>query len=256
MADDFEIEGIDVNSLDEKGKALYEQLNKSFKSAYTKKTQALAEERTKWEADKAELAKEAEQYKTELNQFNTWWNSLTPDQQNYYRQATPGEQREITEQYGLTRPEESIADYQQVQKEFQELRAWGQKEFDGLKQRQTTLEASMPLMMDAVDFRLKHPDADWKRVMERANKEGIRNFDLAYKMEYGEELEKKKVEDEVNRRLEEEKSKMKSESSLPEFAPGNPLFSPTEKGEPSKDWTEASGKFIQGFKEQVSGKPV
>lgn len=255
MTDDFEIEGIDVNSLDEKGKALYEQLNKSFKSAYTKKTQGLAEERKKWEEEKKSLAEEAAKYKGEIDQFTNWWQSLTPDQQSYYQTLTPGQKEQVLEHYGLENPEQSVKDYQSAMKELQDIRMWGQKEFDGLKQRQTTLEASMPLMMDAVDFRLKHPDADWKRVMERAQKEGIRNFDLAYKMEYGEELEKKKVEDEVSRRLEEEKSKMKSESSLPEFAPGNPLFTPAEKGEPSKNWTEASGKFVQGFKDSL-GKPA
>ena len=257
MADDldFELEGIDLNSLDDAGKKMYENLNKQFKGAYTKKTQALSDDRKKWETEKAALAQEAQQYKGEIDQFNNWWASLTPDQQNYYQNLTPGQQREVTGQMGLTRPEESMADYQDTAKEFKELRDWGQREFDGLKQRQSALETSMPLFMDAVDFRFKHPEADWKKVMARAQKEGIRNFDLAYKMEYGEEDEKKRVEDEVTRRLGEEKEKLRSESKIPEFAPGNPLFTPTETGKPAKDWTEASGRFMEGFKETL-GKPV
>lgn len=257
MADDldFELEGIDVNSLDEAGKKLYEQLNKQFKGAYTKKTQSLAEERKKWESEKEALAQETAKYKGEIDQFNNWWQSLSPEQQTYYQKLTPGQQEQVLGEYGLTRPEESMEDFKSAAKELQELRQWGQKEFDGLKQRQSTLEASMPLFMDAVDFRFKHPDADWRKVMARAQKEGIRNFDLAYKMEYGEEDEKKRVEEEVSRRLSEEREKLKSETKLPEFAPGNPLFTPTEKGEPAKDWTEASGKFIEGFKESLN-KPA
>lgn len=255
MEDDFKIEGIDVNSLDEAGKKLYAQLEGQFKGAYTKKTQALAKEKEKWEAEQRKLSEEAQQYKTEVEQFKTWWGSLTPQQQNYYNTLTPGQQEDILAERGLVNPEESMADLNSVAKEIQGLRQWGENKFGEFERKIGALESSMPLFMDLTDFRFKHPDADWKRVMERAKKDGIRNFDLAYQLEYGEELKKKEVDSEVERRLQEETSKKEAETKLPEFTPGTPVFSPEEKSKPADSWSGASARFKEAA-ESLPGKPV
>lgn len=246
MEDDFKIEGIDVNSLDEAGKKLYAQLEGQFKGAYTKKTQALSEKQKAWEAEKAQLAQEAQQYQSELTNWNAWWQSLSPQQQAYYQNASAGERQQILEERGLVPPEESMQDYQSVAKEMQGLKQWGEQQFGKFDGRIGSLEKSMPLFMDLVDFRFKHPDADWKRVMERAQKDNLRNFDLAYQLEYGEEIEKKKVEETVERRLKEEQEKKTAETKLPEFTPGRSIFSPQEEKPAAKSWTDASATFKQG----------
>jgi hypothetical protein len=255
MEDDFKIEGIDVNSLDEAGKKLYAQLEGQFKGAYTKKTQALAKDREKWESEQKKLTEEAQQYKGEVDQFKTWWGSLTPQQQNYYNTLTPGQQEDILSERGLVNPEESMADLQSVAKDLSGLRQWGEQKFGEYDRKINALESSMPLFMDLTDFRFKHPDADWKRVMERAKKDGIRNFDLAYQLEYGEELTNKKVEEEVSRRVQEETSKKEAETKLPEFTPGTSVFSPEEKIKPADSWSGASARFREGAS-TLPGKPA
>lgn len=243
MEDDFKIEGIDVNSLDDAGKKLYAQLEGQFKGAYTKKTQALATAKKEWEAEQKKLTEEAQQYKGEVDQFKTWWGSLTPQQQSYYNTLTPGQQEDVLSERGLVNPEDSMADFQSVAKEIQGLKQWGENKFGEFERKISALEGSMPLFMDLTDFRFKHPDADWKRVMERAKKDGIRNFDLAYQLEYGEELKKKEVDSEVERRLSEETEKKSAETKLPEFTPGTSIFSPETKEKPADSWSGASARF-------------
>lgn len=255
MEDDFKIEGIDVNSLDDAGKKLYAQLEGQFKGAYTKKTQALAKEKQEWEAEQKKLSEEAQQYKGEVEQFRTWWQSLTPQQQNYYNTLTPGQQEDILSERGLVNPEESMADLQSVAQEMKGLRQWGEQKFTEYERKISALENSMPLFMDLTDFRFKHPEADWKRVMARANKDGIRNFDLAYQLEYGDELKEKEVEERVSRKLEEENSKKEAETKLPEFTPGTSVFSPEEKTKPADSWSGASARFKEAAS-ALPGKPA
>ena len=253
--DDFTVEGIDRNSLDEAGKKLYDQFNGQFKGAYTKKTQALAKEKAEWEAEQKKLTEEAQQYKGEVEQFKTWWGSLTPQQQSYYNTLTPGQQEDVLSERGLVNPEDSMADLQSVAKDIQGLRSWGEQKFSEYERKISALESSMPLFMDLTDFRFKHPDADWKRVMERSKKDGIRNFELAYQLEYGDELKKKEVEEEVSRRVSEESSKKEAETKLPEFTPGTPVFSPEEKTKPAESWSGASARFKESAA-ALPGKPA
>ncbi len=245
MEDDFNIEGIDVTKLDEAGKKLYAQLEGQFKGAYTKKTQALSEKQKEWEAEKATLAQEAATYKAEIDGFNGWWNSMTPQQQAYYKTLSPGQQDDILEGQGLVRPEVSAKDYESVAKEMQGLREWGADQFGKYDKRVASLESSMPLFMDLVDFRFKHPDADWKRVMKRAQTDNLRNFDLAYQLEYGDELKEKQVNEEVTRRLSEETEKKSAEKNLPEFTPGKSIFSPETAAPAAKSWSDASARFTE-----------
>jgi hypothetical protein len=253
MEDDFSIEGIDVTKLDEAGKKLYAQLEGQFKGAYTKKTQALSEKQKEWEAEKATLSQEAATYKAEIDGFNGWWNSMTPQQQAYYKTLSPGQQEAILDERGLVNPEVSAQDYKVVAEELQGLRTWGQQEFGKVGNRVASLESSMPLFMDLVDFRFKHPDADWKRVMKRAQTDNLRNFDLAYQLEYGEELKEKEVNEKVERKLAEEKDKSTAESKLPEFTPGKSIFSPDAEKPAAKSWSEASSHFKEGL---ASAKPA
>ena len=109
--------------------------------------------------------------------------------------------------------------------------------------------------MDLTDFRFKHPEADWKRVMERAKKNGVRDFELAYQMEYGEELKEKEVNEKVERKLAEEKDKSSAETKLPEFTPGSPVFSPETKEKPADSWSGASARFREGAS-ALPGKPA
>ena len=255
MEDDFKIEGIDVNSLDDAGKKLYSQLEGQFKGAYTKKTQALAKAKMEWEAEQKKLTEEAQQYKGEVDQFKTWWGSLTPQQQNYYNTLTPGQQEDILSERGLVNPEDSMADLQSVAKEIHGLKQWGENKFGEFDRKISALESSMPLFMDLTDFRFKHPDADWKRVMARSQKDGIRNFELAYQLEYGEELKKKEVDEEVSRRVSEETSKKEAETKLPEFTPGSPVFSPETKEKPAESWSGASARFKESAA-ALPGKPA
>jgi hypothetical protein len=255
MEDDFKIEGIDVNSLDDAGKKLYSQLEGQFKGAYTKKTQALSEEKKAWEAEQRKLSEEAQEYKRQLDGFNGWWASLTPQQQNYYATATPGEQEDILADRGLTHPDDAMADLQSVAQDLKGLRQWGEAKFSEYERKIGALESSMPLFMDLTDFRFKHPEADWKRVMERAKKDGIRNFDLAYQLEYGEELKEKEVEERVTRKMQEETSKKESEAKLPEFTPGTPIFSPEAKEKPADSWSGASARFRESAA-ALPGKPA
>ena len=255
MDDDFKIEGIDVNSLDDAGKKLYAQLEGQFKGAYTKKTQKLAEEKAKWETEQAKLSEEAQQYRGEVEQFKTWWGSLTPQQQNYYNTLTPGQQEDLLSERGLVNPEDSMADLQSVAQDLKGLRDWGTQKFAEYERKIGALESSMPLFMDLTDFRFKHPEADWKRVMERAKKDGIRNFDLAYQLEYGDELKEKEVEERVTRKMSEEASKKEAETKLPEFTPGTPIFSPEAKEKPADSWSGASARFKESAA-ALPGKPA
>lgn len=255
MEDDFKIEGIDLNSLDDAGKKLYAQLEGQFKGAYTKKTQALSEEKKAWEAEQKKLTEEAQQYKTEVEQFKSWWNALTPQQQNYYHSLTPGQQQDVLDERGLVNPEESVQDFNAVLKEIQGLRDWGNNKFEAYDRKIGALESAMPLFIDLTDFRFKHPEADWKRVMERAKKDNVRNFELAYQLEYGDELKEKEVEERVTRKLEEEKNKVESEKKLPEFTPGQSIFSPEEKSKPAESWSGASTRFKEAAA-ALPGKPV
>ncbi len=252
--DDFNID-FDVSKLDDAGKKLYAQLEGQFKGAYTKKTQALAKEKEAWETEKAQLAKEAEGYKTEVEQFKAWWGSLTPQQQNYYHSLSPGEQEDVLADRGLVRPEESIADLNSVAKEIKGLKEWGENKFGEFEKKLGALESSFPLFMDLTDFRFKHPEADWKRVMDRAKKDNLRNFELAYQLEYGEELKEKEVNEKVERKLAEEKEKATTESKLPEFTPGTSVFSPEEKSKPAESWSAASARFKEGAA-ALPGKPA
>lgn len=252
MADDFEIEGINLDELDEKGKELYSKLEKQFKGAYTKKTQALASERSQWEQEKATLNQDLITVKGEVDRFNQWWAGLTPEQQTYYNRLTPGQQQQVTDDMGLVHPAESAQEFKAIQKEVGELRNWGNKIYQGfqnMENKMGSFEKSLRLTMDWVDFRLKHPDADRKRMFDRMGNEGITNFDLAYDMEYGKENQEKEWKEREEKIRTEEREKLQSESKIPEFSQGNP-FAPkpvTMEGEASKSYGEASGKFKEGL---------
>ncbi len=251
MADDFDFtpEGIDVNKLDDKEKALYEKLNGQFKGAYTKKTQALAEERKQWEQEKAQLAADAKRYQEEVQGFNNWWNSLTPQQQQYYNQLTPGQQQNVLDERGLTHPEDSAADYRAIQKDLSDLKAWGTQIHTGyqkMEQKVGTLEELVKMGMNWADFRVSHPDADRKRLFERMQKDGIKDFGLAYELEYKDDLIAKQVDEKVNQRVTEEKAKFDSEKKLPEFTPASRSALPTGDNV-SKSWGESTNKFMEGF---------
>lgn len=257
MADDFDfkIEGINLDELDDKGKALYSNLEKQFKGAYTKKTQSLSDERKNWEKEKDQLSKDMQTYKEQVEGFSTWWASLTPEQQNYYNTLTPGQQQQVAGEFGLEAPQELQRQYQSIQKDVGELRKWGSQIYEAVKGMETkigSLENATAMSMDWTEFRIKHPDADRKRIFDRMSNEGIRNFDLAYELEYKDELKKKEVDEQVTERTKEIEEKLRSESKLPEFSPGRSSAIPSKEEVPTTR-SDATSKFKEGFMSTVRG---
>ncbi len=257
MADDFDfkIEGINLDELDDKGKALYSNLEKQFKGAYTKKTQSLSDERRSWEKEKEQLSKDMQTYKEQVEGFSTWWAGLTPQQQDYYNQLSPGQQQQVAGEFGLDAPQELQRQYQAISKDVGELRKWGGQIYEAVKGMETkigSVENAVAMSMDWTEFRAKHPDADRKRIFDRMTNEGIKNFDLAYELEYKDELLNNQVEAKVSERTKEIEEKMRSESKLPEFSPGRSSAIPAKEELPTTRG-DATSKFKEGFMSTLRG---
>jgi len=214
---------IDVNSLSDEEKKIYEKLHNRMRQAYLKKTSSLAEERKKVESEMEQLQRQHQEAMQNLQQWNLWW-------QSEGQFLTGRERQESAEDYGLE------ADPRAYNKEIEALRrdfALAKQQYDNiirdLSSKANTLEGALRLQHELFNLRIKHPDMDADRVLNTAKERGITDIELAYQLAYNDELRQKEVDEAVNKRLEDELSRRKSEQGVVETTQATRRYAPPEK---------------------------
>jgi hypothetical protein len=231
--DDLDL-GIDVSTLSDAEKPIYEKLNAQVRKAYLDKTQKLATQRKTWEEEQAKIKADHEEATKALQAWNNWW-------QTEGQYMTKAEQRAAMAEEGLEEPNALMKEIKAIRQEFAEAeKRYGDiitKQGDELKNTQRALGLHNQLL----DIRLKHPDADTNRIIETAKERGIQDLDLAYQLAYGDEIRDKEVEEKVTARLTEEREKAAAEKDIVDTKPSTTKYAPPPE---AKSYGEASNNLL------------
>jgi len=234
---------IDVNSLSDEEKKIYEKLHNRMRQAYLKKTSSLAEERKKLESEMEQLQRQYQEAVQNLQQWNLWW-------QSEGQFLTGRERQESAEDYGVE------ADPRTYSKEIEALRRefmLAKQQYDNvireLSSKASTLEGALRLQHELFNLRLQHPDMDIDRVLNTAKERGITDLELAYRLAYDDELRQKAVDEEVSKRLEDELSRRKSEQAVVETTPATRRYAPPEK---PATYSQASEGLLSALRQSGS----
>lgn len=233
--DDFgEIEGIDVSQLSEQEKAIYDKLNAQVRKAYLDKTSKLAAQRKQWEGDMDKIKAEHTEAVQALQAWQQWY-----EREGQY--MTPRQQKQAMEDEGLENPNALQSEIQALKREFSEANKSYQQIVQDLRQELGTTRQALTLSTQINDLRFKHPEIDPMRILETAKERNITDMDLAYQLAYGDELRTKQVNDEVEKRVAEERTKMESERNVIDTTPSTTRYAPPPE---AKSYSEASANLL------------
>ena len=236
--------GIDVGSLSEAERPIYDKLNTQMRSAWLKKTSALAEERKGLGGEKEQIAKELAEAQQSLSAWNKWYQ----DEGQY---MTPRQQAAAMREEGLENPNQTVEAINALRQEFQQTAAQYNQTIQKLQQDNQAMQQAFGLHNQLTDLRIKHTDMDVNRVLETAKERGIKDLDLAYQLAYGDELRTKAVEDEVTKRMEDERSKLQTEKDIVDTKPSTTRYAPPQE---AKSYSEAGANLLGSLRKAgVSG---
>ena len=241
--DDFDT-GIDVSTLTDAEKAIYEKLNKPMRDAWLKKTNSLAEERKSQESKLAALQQQHDAAAKQLADVQAWW-------QNEGQYLTKAEAREVLDEANVD-PSGLMRELNTLKNQFTIASTKYDQTISKLTEQNNTLENMIRYQSDLFDIRMKHPEADPMRIIETAKEKGIHNLDLAYNMAYGEEKHQKAIDDAVSAAREEERAKVNAEQAIVDTKPSTTRYAPPEE---SKSYADASKSLLSEVR-KTGGMPI
>lgn len=241
--DDFD-SGIDVGTLTDAEKAIYEKLNKGVRDAWLKKTNTLAEDRRAQEARMAELQQKHDAAAKQLQDVQAWW-----QQEGQY--LTRAQQQQVLDDADVD-PGGLMRELNALKTQFTMASNKYDQTISKLTEQNQTLENMIRYQSDLFDIRMKHPEADPMRIIETAREKGVNNLDLAYKMAYGEEMEQKRITEAVDSARKEEREKLEAEKAIVDTTPTSTRYAPPEE---SKSYADASKSLLSEVR-KTGGMPI
>ena len=178
-----DLENVDISTLPEELQALA----KSLQGDYTRKTQALADQRKEAE-EKARKADETLDWYSKneagINEFNEWKEKQAEEKvEDIYDGA------------------ENLDDIKKMQLEYDKKLKSVQDQYAGAMQQGYTQ------IKELVDIKIADPDADWDKILATARENGITDMRKAYNLTYEETLTKKRIDEAVAAKEKELKEK-------------------------------------------------
>jgi hypothetical protein len=238
--------GIDVGSLSEAERPIYDKLNQQLRTAWLKKTSDLAETRKGLTTEQAQIKAELAEAQQSLTAWNEWY-------QREGQFMTPRQQAQAMSDEGLENPNLVAKEIQTLRQEFQQAAMQYNQVIERLQNDNQAMQQAFGLHNQLTDLRLKHTDADPARILEVAKARGIKDLDLAYQLAYGDEIRTKAVEDEVTKRVEEERSKMQTERDVVDTKPSTTRYAPPQE---AKSYSEAGANLLGSLRKAGVSGPI
>jgi|WetSurMetagenome_2_1015567.scaffolds.fasta_scaffold215106_2 hypothetical protein len=226
--------GIDVGSLGEAERPIYDKLNAQMRTAWLKKTSELANTRKGLTAEQEKVKADLEEAQQALAAWNDWY-------QREGQYLTPKQQAAAMREEGLENPNALVEEISTLRREFGQAAQQYNQVIQKLQQDNQAMQQAFGLHNQLINLQLKHPDLDTNRLLETAKDRGIKDLDLAYQLAYGDEIRTKSVEEEVNKRLTEEREKIQTEKDVVDTKPSTVRYAPP--GE-AKSYSEAGANLL------------
>ena len=238
--------GIDVGSLSEAERPMYDKLNQQMRAAWLKKTSSLADQRKGLTTEQEQIKSELAEAQQSLSAWNEWY-------QREGQYLTPRQQAQAMDDQGLENPNVVAGEIQALRQEFQQAANQYNTVIQKLQQDNQTMQQAFGLHNQLTDLRLKHTDADPNRILEMAKSRGIKDLDLAYQLAYGDEIRTKAVEDEVTKRVDEERSKMQTERDVVDTKPSTTRYAPPQE---AKSYSQAGANLLGSLRKAGVSGPI
>lgn len=242
LSEEFDA-GIDVNQLNEQERAIYDKLNAQVRKAYLDKTGKLANWRKEQEAELVSLQSEHAEATKALTAWQQWY-----DTEGKY--MTKAEQRQAMREEGLEEPTALQREIEALRGEFRQAKQAYDSTIQTLEKELGTTRQALGLSTQINDLRFKHPEIDPMRVIDTARERGIQDLELAYNLAYGDELRTKQVNEEVERRMTEERDKAKAEQDVIDTKPSTTRYAPPAE---AKSYGEASQNLLGAVRKSGGG---
>ena len=195
---EYEEEGGEVQSLSwndamERVPPDIRRLMRQMQGDYTRKTQALAEQR-----------KEVEEKSKKAEETLSWYkqNEASIDEYNKWKEDQGTEKPAVDDLY------DGVDDYEKVKKLQEEYQKQLQKVQDDYT---AAMRQGYEQIKALTEIKLADPDADWDKILTLANEKGIPDMRQAYNMCYEEKLTQKKIDEAVKKREKEIEEKIKAD---------------------------------------------
>lgn len=238
--------GIDVGSLGEAERPIYEKLNQQMRTAWLKKTGELAETRKGLTAEQAKMKSDLEEAQQALSAWNDWY-------QREGQYLTPRQQKEAMKEEGLENPNALLEEIATLRQAFTQADQRYNQVIVKLQQDNQAMQQAFGLHNQLVNLQIKHPDLDTNRLLETAKTRGIKDLDLAYQLAYGDEIRTKQVDEEVNKRVTEEREKFQAERDVVDTKPSSTRYSPPPE---AKSYAEAGNNLLGSIRKAGTGGPI
>lgn len=235
--------GIDVSQLSEQEKAIYDKLNAQVRKAYLDKTSKVAAWRKEQEKQLADLTSQHDEATKALNAWQQWYETEG-------KFMTPAQQRQAMSEEGLENPNLVQQEIAALRQEFQKAAGTYNTVIQELQKELGTTRQALGLSTQINDLRFKHPDIDPMRVLDTAKERGIQDLELAYNLAYGDELRTKQVNEEVEKRLTEERAKAAAEKDVIDTTPSTTRYAPPAE---AKSYGEASKNILGAVRASGGG---
>jgi hypothetical protein len=238
--------GIDVGSLGEAERPIYDKLNQQLRAAWLKKTSELAEVKKGFTSEQAKIKAELDEAQQTLTAWNDWY-------QREGQYLTPRQQAQAMAEEGLENPNALLQEIATLRQEFSQAADRYNQVIAKLQQDNASMQQAFGLHNQLVNLQIKHPDMDTNRLLETAKERGIKDLDLAYQLAYGDEIRNKSVEEEVTKRVTEEREKFQAERDVVDTKPSSTRYSPPPE---AASYTQAGDNLLASIRKAGTGGPI
>jgi hypothetical protein len=236
MSDEFDVEGINPDELDDAGKAIYAKLHTNFRNAWLKKNDTSAKQMKQLEIQAQKMQTELNEAHTALAAYYDWYQTVGKD-------LTAAEQRREMDRLDIEKPNDMMREIKSLRDDLQRLAQTYESKIQNIDTTSGQTRSMLDYALRLNELRYKHrdKDIDLTKVTQVMKDRGINDPDLAYQLAYDDEIRSALVEKEVSQRVEDERKKIEAERDIVDASEATSFYQPPSE---PKSYAEASQALL------------